>query len=125
MGDDVTLITYGVTLDNTMKAAELLSQRGIEATVLRLLTVEPLPVYNVLTMMSKTQHVVVIEETAGGCGIREALAWELHKLKQGIRVDGVDLGKQYVTHGDMNALYKHYRLDAESIASYVQEVRQP
>lgn len=125
MGKDVTLITYGTMIDNTMQAAELLAQQGIEATVLRLLTVSPLPVYHVLTMMSETPHVVILEEAAGGCGIREALAWELHKLKQGIRVDGVDLGKQYVTHGDMNALYKHYRLDAESIASYVQEVRQP
>ena len=124
MGDDVTLITYGVTLDNTMKAAELLSQRGIEATVLRLLTVEPLPVYNVLTMMSKTQHVVVIEETAGGCGIREALAWELQHLRPGIHVDGIDLGHQFITHGDMNSLYQHYGLDAQSIAKFVQEVRQ-
>lgn len=124
MGDDVTLITYGVTLDNTMKAAELLSQQGIEATVLRLLTVEPLPVYNVLTMMSKTQHVVVIEETAGGCGIREALAWELQHLRPGIQVDGIDLGHQFITHGDMNSLYQHYGLDAQSIAKFVQEVRQ-
>jgi 1-deoxy-D-xylulose-5-phosphate synthase len=122
MGDDVTLITYGVTLDNTMKAAELLSQQGIEATVLRLLTVEPLPVYNVLTMMSKTQHVVVIEETAGGCGIREALAWELQHLRPGIQVDGIDLGHQFITHGDMNSLYQHYGLDAQSIAKFVQEV---
>ena len=124
MGDDVTLITYGVTLDNTMKAAELLSQQGIEATVLRLLTVEPLPVYNVLTMMSKTQHIVVIEETAGGCGIREALAWELQHLRPGIQVDGIDLGHQFITHGDMNSLYQHYGLDAQSIAKFVQEVRQ-
>ena len=125
MGDDVTLITYGVTLDNTMKAAELLAQQGIEATVLRLLTVEPLPVYNVLTMMSKQQHAVVIEETAGGCGIREALAWELQHLRSGIRVDGIDLGHQFITHGDMNSLYQHYGLDAQSIAKFVQEVRQP
>lgn len=124
MGDDVTLITYGVTLDNTMKAAELLSQQGIEATVLRLLTVEPLPVYNVLTMMSKTQHIVVIEETAGGCGIREALAWELQHLRPGIQVDGIDLGHQFITHGDMNSLYQHYGLDAQSIAKFVQEARQ-
>lgn len=124
MGADVTLITYGMLLENTMEAAELLAQQGIEATVLRLLTVEPLPVYNILTMMSETEHVVVLEEAAGGCGIREALAWELQHLKPGIRVDGIDLGHRFITHGDLNSLYNHYGLDADSIAKFVQEVRQ-
>lgn len=125
MGKDVTLVCYGTMLDNTMKAAELLAEQGIEATVLRLLTVSPLPIYNVLTMMADSDHVVVLEEIAGGCGIREELAWELRKLKPEIRVSGIDLGKRFVTHGDMNSLYQYYGLDDRSIAKYVQEVLQP
>ena len=125
MGNDVTLITYGTMLDNTMKAAQLLAEQGIEATVLRLMTVAPLPVYHILTMMSAQPHVVIVEEAARDCGIREALAWELQHLKSGVRVDGIDLGSQFVTHGDLASLYKHYGLDAESIAKFVQEVRQP
>ena len=122
MGKDVTLITYGTMLENTMQSAEILAAQGIEATVLRLLTVQPLPVYNVLTMMSDNPHVVIVEEAAGGCGIREALAWELHHLKPDIQVDGIDLGHRFITHGDMASLYRHYALDAESVAKYVQEV---
>ena len=124
MGDDVTLVTYGTMIDNVMKAADELEALGINATVLRLLSAAPLPVYHMLTMMSRTPHVVVVEETAAGCGIRETLAWELQHLKPGVRVDGIDLGHQYVTHGDMNSLYRHYGLDSNSIASYVQEVLQ-
>ena len=123
MGDDVTLITYGTMLENTMKAAEILSAQGVEATVLRLLTVEPLPVYNILTMLSKTEHVVIVEEVAGGCGIRETLAWELEHLRPGIRVDGIDLGRRFITHGDVNSLYRYYGLDEQFIANFVQEVR--
>ena len=40
------------------------------------------------------------------------------------RLDGIDLGHQFITHGDMNSLYQHYGLDAQSIAKFVQEVRQ-
>ena len=123
MGSDVTLVTYGTMLDNTMQAAEILAQYGIEATVLRLLTVAPVPVYHVLTMMSATPHVVVIEEAAAECGIRELLAWKLQHLCPNIRVDGIDLGNRFVTHGDMKSLYRHYNLDPESIAKFVQEVR--
>ena len=125
MGSDVTLITYGTMLEQVMEAADILSQQGIEATVLRLLTVAPLPVYNILTMMSQTEHVVVIEEAAAGCGIREALAWELQHIKDGIRVDGIDLGNRFVPHGDVATLYRQYGLDSASIAEFVQEVRQP
>ena len=123
MGDDVTLITYGTMLENTMKAAEILSAQGVEATVLRLLTVEPLPVYNILTMLSKTEHVVIVEEVAGGCGIRETLAWELEHLRPGIRVDGIDLGRRFITHGDVNSLYRYYGLNEQFVANFVQEVR--
>ena len=125
MGKDVTLVCYGTMLDNTVKAAEILAEQGIESTVLRLLTVAPLPVYNVLTMMAESDPVIVLEETAGGCGIREELAWELRKLKPEIRVDGIDLGKRFVTHGDLDSLYRHYGLDDRSIAEYVQEVLRP
>ncbi len=124
MGADVTLITYGTLLDNALKAADLLAQQGIEATVLRLLTIDPLPVHHILTLMSSNEHVVVMEEAAAGCGVREVLAWELQHLKPGIRVDGIDLGRQFVTHGSVDQLYQHYGLDPASIAKFVREVRQ-
>ena len=123
-GEDVTLVTYGTMLENTMQAAQLLSRQGIEATVLRLLTVEPLPVEQILSSMAKDKPVVIVEEAAGRCGIREALAWELRHRRPRILVDGVDLGCRFITHGDMQSLYHHYGLDGQSIAAFVQEVLQ-
>lgn len=123
-GEDVTLVTYGTMLENTMQAAQLLSRQGIEATVLRLLTVEPLPVEQILSSMAKDKPVVIVEEAAGRCGIREALAWELRHRCPRILVDGVDLGCRFITHGDMQSLYHHYGLDGQSIAAFVQEVLQ-
>jgi 1-deoxy-D-xylulose-5-phosphate synthase len=122
-GKDVTLITYGTMLDNTLQAAQLLAQQGVEATVLRLMTVAPVPVNEIVSNMSQTPHVVVVEEAAAECGVGELIAWKLKNLRRDIRVDGMDLGKQYITHGDMNSLYKHYRLDPQSIANYVMEAR--
>ncbi len=89
---------------------------------MRLLTVAPLPLHHILTMLSDNPHVVVVEEVTRGCGIREALSWELQHLKSDVLVDGLDLGHQFVTHGDMNSLYHHYKLDANSIATFVKEV---
>ena len=121
-GGDVTLVTYGSMLDNCLAAAEILSRRGIEATVLRLLTVSALPAREVLAEMSENRRVIVAEEVCTGSGIREALAWELSRLCPDCRVDGVDLGADFVTHGSLKELYRHYGLDGESIADYTQEV---
>lgn len=123
-GRDVTLVTYGTMLTNVTQAAELLAQQGIQTTVLRLLTVSPLPVDQVLEALSETPHVVVVEETCTGSGIREALAWALRQKKPDCRVDGIDLGHNFVTHGDLDSLYRHYGLDRESIANFVKGARQ-
>lgn len=121
-GTDVTLITYGVLTDNVMKAADLLSRQGIEATVLRLLTVAPLPVDDIMEHLTPGKQVVVVEETCAGSGIRQDLGWELQHRCRSCRIDGIDLGKQFVQHGALNTLYENYGLDDKSIAKYVQEV---
>ena len=121
-GSDVTVITYGTLIENAMNAAELLEKQGISATVLRLLAVSPIPVEQIAAQLSPNHTVVVLEEMCNGSGIRESLAWELRKLVPDCRVDGIDLGNQFVTHGKIDQLYKHHGLDERSIADYIQEV---
>lgn len=121
-GKDVTLISYGIVANNVLDAADLLSGRGIQATVLRMLTVAPLPVEDIMSQISENHHVVIVEDVCTGSGIREALAWELnHRLKE-CRIEGIDLGGQFIPHGSMDALYRHCGLDAQSIAATVSEV---
>ena len=121
-GKDVTIITYGNLLDNAMDAAQLLSEVGIEATVLRLLTVSNLAADEITKKFSETKVGIVVEEVCNGSGIREALAWELHQLQPACRLYGIDLGKRFVPHGSLKELHRHCRLDAAAIAEYTKEV---
>ena len=121
-GSQVTLITYGPLLENVLDAAELLKESGIDATVLRLTAVAPLPVQEIAQRLSENHHVVIIEETCGGSGIREALGWELQHCMKDCKADGIDLGHRFITHGNLKTLYAECGLDAQSIANYVQEV---
>ena len=121
-GKDAVLVTYGSMLENTLKAAELLAQQGIEVTVLRLLTVSDLPAAQVADMLPEGASVVVLEEVASGSGIRETLAWELRKRIPGLRVEGLDLGRNFVPHGSLNELYHHCGLDEASIAAFIKEM---
>ena len=121
-GNDVTLVTYGTLLENVMDAAQQLSRQGIEATVLRLMTVSHLSAEQILAEAAENKPIVVVEEVCSGSGIRESLAWEVQKLAPNCRVEGIDLGKAFVTHGSQQKLYEQCGLDATSIAEFTKEM---
>lgn len=120
-GADVTLITYGVLLDNVIKAAELLSECGVEATVLRMARLSDLPINSIAKSASANKRIVVVEEISGQCGICQELTYELQKISPEYCISGIDLGKRYVSHGNINTLYEHYGLSPEAIKNYVME----
>ena len=121
-GKDVTFVTYGTIVNNVMEAADILATQGIEATVLRLQAVAPLDASKILEQISLHHYVVIVEESASGSGVHQELAWQIQHLLPGCKVEGLDLGNRFVTHGDMKTLYKNYGLDGTSIADFTREV---
>ena len=120
-GKDVTIVTYGTLLQNAMDAAERLAEKGIEATVLRLFSVNPLPVSQIYDSLSKSRRIFVLEETCTGSGIGQELAWRLSKLDCSCVTDCIDLGNHFVTHGNVDALYKALGLDGNAVAQTIEE----
>ncbi len=121
-GSDVTLVTYGSLLNNVLEAAEQLAAQGVEATVLRLLNVSEQNAPEILEFMSDNHCIILAEEVCRGSGIRDALAWELKKLCPDCRIEGLDLGRNFVPHGSQKELYQYCGLDAVAIARYTKEV---
>lgn len=121
-GADLTLITYGTLINSVMEAAQKLADSGVECTVLRLLELSALPTEEILQKMPERKTVVVIEETAANSGIKQALAWELGERCPDCRVSAIDLGADFVPHGDQKSLYAQCGLDSASIAKFVNGV---
>ena len=121
-GTDAVLVTYGTLLDPVLEAAAQLEILGISCGVIRLLSVSPLPIRKILECLSNNQAVIVVEEVCGGCGILEELSHAIHCDYPEIKVGGINLGRRYVTHGAVDALYKQCGLNAEAIVEYAQEV---
>ena len=117
-GRDVTILSYGTLQDNAMQAAEVLSRQGVEATVLRLLTLSSLPVEDILAM-STGKRIVVLEEVSGGTGIAPELALRIGEVSSEIKVISRDLGNDFVPHGSLNQLYEHCNLDKKSVAEFI------
>ena len=98
---------------------QILSQQGVEATVLRLMDVSSLNVNQILEQVSENKLIVTVEEVGAGSGIRDALC---SMAADQCRVKGIDLGADFVTHGATAKLYELCGLDPQSIADYTREV---
>jgi pyruvate dehydrogenase E1 component beta subunit len=69
-GRDVTLITWGAMVKETLAAAEELAAQGIEAEVIDLATLKPYDADTVLASVMRTGRCVIVHEAArtGGFG---------------------------------------------------------
>ena len=121
-GKDLTIVTYGVFIDNVLSAARILAEQGIEATVLRIMRVNPLNMKELVGKFSPGNRVFIAEEVSGNCGLREHIASLLNDMNAGIDVSGVDLGNQYISHGAIDKLYDYYGLSPEKLAQTIMEV---
>ena len=73
-GTDVTLISYGKTVQRCLDAATTLANEGVSAEVLDLRSLKPLDEASVLASVSKTGRAVIVHEAAGPCGVGAEIA---------------------------------------------------
>lgn len=73
-GDDVTLVSWGAMIMETLAAADALKDQGIGAEVIDVSVLNPLNVDDILTSVSKTGRCVIIQEAALSCGFGAEIA---------------------------------------------------
>ncbi len=121
-GTDALLITYGTLVNTVLQAAERLELEGISCGVVRLMDLTDFAAPEILARMTHRQQVIVIEEAAANSGVKQSLAWNLRQLCPDCRITGIDLGGEFVPHGDQKRLYEYCGLDADSIVHFVSGV---
>ena len=118
-GSDVTLVCYGVLVNNVLKAAELLAAEGISAEIIKLGTVKPIDYSALEISAKKTGHIVVVEECVRNGAVGEAVAAKFAEDKINANAMLINLGDEFVPHGTPDELREVYSLDAKSIAEKV------
>ncbi|PRX35375.1 pyruvate dehydrogenase E1 component beta subunit [Meinhardsimonia xiamenensis] len=68
-GTDVTLVSFGIGMTHTLKAAEMLEAEGISAEVIDLRTLRPMDTATVIESVKKTNRCVTVEEGWPVCSI--------------------------------------------------------
>ncbi|MCM3171717.1 alpha-ketoacid dehydrogenase subunit beta [Paenibacillus sp. MER 99-2] len=68
-GSDVTIITYGMMVHTSVKAAEELEKQGIKAEVIDLRTISPIDIDTVIASVKKTNRAIVVQEAQKSAGV--------------------------------------------------------
>ena len=68
-GHDVTMVTWGAMIQETLEAADKLLQEGVAAEVIDVATLKPLDMPTILASVEKTGRCVIIHEAARSCGV--------------------------------------------------------
>lgn len=78
-GQDLTLISWGAALKETLDAAVILADEGVDAEVIDVATLKPLDAETLLASVSKTGRCVIVHEAARSFGVGAEIAALLHE----------------------------------------------
>lgn len=120
-GSDITLVTWGAMIHETMQCADKLAEEGVHAEVIDVATVKPIDMNTILSSVEKTGRCIIIHEAPKTCGVGAEIAAQIAEkgflslLAPIQRVTGYDivvpylkLEKYYLPSVDriMNAIHK-------------------
>ena len=116
-GSDVTLVTWGAMIHETLQAADQLAQKGISAEVIDLATIKPLDMNTILKSVAKTGRCVIIHEAARTCGVGAEIAAQLAEHGLMSLFAPVQRVSGYDTIMPMFRLENHYMPDTTAIVA--------
>ena len=120
-GSDVTLVTWGAMIKETIEAAAHLEKEGVSAEVIDLATIWPIDIHAIISSVEKTGRCVIIHEAPRSCGVGAEIVAQLNEyafdlLKSPVqRVTGFDTIMPYAQ------LEKHYMPSVARIVAAVME----
>ncbi len=123
-GSDITLVSYGILINDALEAAELLAAEGVQAEVVKLNVITPLDPELVLESVKKTKVLLTIEDSAAHGSVGERLAAAVAEAGLRAKVLCRTSGDKFVTHGALSCLKQELGLDSAGIfRAALEEVR--
>lgn len=118
MGKDVNIIAAGIMVDSARKAAEILSQDGIDAGVINMATIKPLDEETVLEAARNARLIVTAEEHSiiGGLG---GAVCEFLSEQCPVQIKRIGVNDSFGCSGASSELLKLHKLTAEDIVETV------
>ncbi len=120
-GKDIAILAIGNMVHNSIKAADILSGKGIDAEVINMRFVKPLDSNLLKDTFAKFKKVLTVEDNSilGGFGSAVAEFAEQYGYKNDILIHG--LPDRFIEHGKPEELHHDLKLDDKGIADVTEE----
>jgi transketolase len=119
-GKDLTIITNGICVSESLEAAKMLAADGVEARVINIHTVKPLDEELVLKAAKETGKIVTVEEHSVIGGLGSAVC-DCVCAKHPVPVQKIGMQDVFGESGPADQLVKKYQIDAEGIYKQIKE----
>ncbi len=121
-GNDVTLVSYGIMINNVLKAARLLKEQGQTAEIIKINELSSFDMAGIIDSVKKTGRLIVAEDCAERGSVGEKICRELMEMGCSAKTKLINLGMEFIPHGNVEQLYEKYGLNAENIAKKAGEM---
>lgn len=120
-GDDVTLISSGYCVSESLKAAQALKEQGINASVLNMFTWKPIDQEAIIEHAKKTGAIVTAENHNVINGLGAAVADVVVK-NQPVPMEMIGVQDEFGEVGKIDYLSERYKLNAKYIVEAAKKV---
>ena len=120
-GKDVTLVATGLLVFEALEAAEILKQKGVDASVIDIHTLKPIDKELLIQEAKKTKAFVVAEEHLIWGGLGSVVSQTLSQ-DYPVPMEFVGLNDTYAESGSPDELFEKYGLTSKHIVQAAQKV---
>jgi transketolase len=120
-GSDITIISTGIMLDESLKAVEELEKQGVSAELLHIHTIKPIDKEAIVVSAAKTKNVITVEEHSIIGGLGSAVA-EVLSESQPTKLRRIGTNDRFGVSGKMDELLDLFELRAHRIVSTANEL---
>lgn len=122
-GKDITIISSGLLVSESLKAADLLAEKGMQARVIDLFTWKPIDRELIVKCAEETGAIVVAENHQIASGLGRSVAAVVSETKP-VPMGFIGAKDRFGEVGDMQYLLKTFEMRAEDIAEKALETLQ-
>jgi len=123
-GRDITMVSYGIEINELLLAADALAKQGIYAEIVKLNEITPLPTDFILESVRRTGVLLVAEDSIASAGVGQRLAAAAKVAEVQAKTVLINSGDHFVHHGAVSRLKEELGLDAAGIITKTREVLQ-
>ncbi len=123
-GKDVVVFATGIMVQEAIKAIEICSKSGIDATLVNVSTIKPLDTQLIIEEAKKNGAVVTAEDHNVIGGLGDAVLSALVENKVYVPFRKVGVNDTFAETGTAKDLFQKYGLSAEHLAKAIQDTRQ-